>query len=155
MTRGVDATISCTNSNGLNPLNVTEIFSPVVIAVSVTIGLEAVGNARTTDSAGAGRVVEAVATVVEVTGTVVVVAVTAAGVAAAGVAAGVTGVAGSVGAGCVTGSAGGVTGAGSTDIPSNTNLIMLVTCRNSGPYMLLELIASKNTPDDVTRGSCG
>jgi predicted ThiF/HesA family dinucleotide-utilizing enzyme len=115
--------------------------------------LEAVGNARTTASAGAGRVVVVEATVVVVTGTVVV--VTAAGGAVVGVAAGLTGVAGSVGAGGVTGSAGGVTGAGSADIPSNTSLIMLVTCRNSGPCMLLELIASKNTPDDVTRGSCG
>ena len=136
MTRGVDATISCTNSNGLKPLNVTEIFSPVVIAVSATIGLEAVGNARTTDSAGAGRVVDEVATVVVVTGTVAGVAVTAAGTAAVGVAAGVTGAAG------VEDSAG-VTGAGSADIPSNTILIMLVTSRTSGPYMLLELLASR------------
>ena len=57
ITRGVDATISCTNSNGLNPLNVTETFSPVAIDVSATIGFVATGNARTTANAGAGRVV--------------------------------------------------------------------------------------------------
>ena len=53
----MEATINCTYSNGLKPPKETVTASPVVIAVLVTIGVDAFGNALTTASAGAGTVV--------------------------------------------------------------------------------------------------
>lgn len=70
MTRGVEATINCTVSNGLKPPKVTVIFSPVEIDVSATIGVDAAGSARTTASAGAGKAVGVTGVAVAVGATV-------------------------------------------------------------------------------------
>ena len=75
MTCGVDATISCTNSPGTKPLNVTLTSPPAANELSATRGVLASGKATTTDSAGGATVVEVVgvvgATVVGVVGVVV------------------------------------------------------------------------------------
>jgi len=71
MTFGVEATINCTYSKGVKPPNDTVIASLDTMDASVTIGLEAFGNAFTIDNAGAGNV-EVV--VVATLATVVVVA---------------------------------------------------------------------------------
>ena len=57
ITCGVDATISCTNSNGVNPPKVTVISSLVAIVASAMIGVGATGSARTVARAGGGTVV--------------------------------------------------------------------------------------------------
>ena len=57
ITCGVDATINCTNSNGVNPPKLTVISSPVEIVASATIGVGATGSAWTVARAGGGTVV--------------------------------------------------------------------------------------------------
>ena len=57
ITCGVDATINCTNSNGVNPPKLIVISSPVEIVASATIGVGATGSARTVARAGGGTVV--------------------------------------------------------------------------------------------------
>ena len=89
ITCGVDATINCTNSNGVKPPKLTVISSPVEIVASATIGVGATGSAWTVARAGGGTVVVAAGTVVVVAGVVVVVAGTV--VVAAGVVVVVTG----------------------------------------------------------------
>ena len=74
ITCGVDATINCTNSNGVNPPKRTVISSPVEIVASATIGVGATGSAWTVARAGGGTVVVVAGTVVVVAGTVVVTA---------------------------------------------------------------------------------
>ena len=74
ITCGVDATINCTNSKGVNPPKLIVISSPVEIVASATIGVGATGSAWTVARAGGGTVVVAAGTVVVVAGTVVVAA---------------------------------------------------------------------------------
>ena len=57
MTCGVDATINCTNSKGVNPPKLTVISSPVEIVASAIIGVGATGSAWTVARAGGGTVV--------------------------------------------------------------------------------------------------
>lgn len=57
MTCGVDATINCTNSNGVNPPKLIVISSPVEIVASATRGVGATGSAWTVARAGGGTVV--------------------------------------------------------------------------------------------------
>ena len=57
MTCGVDATINCTNSNGVKPPKLTVISSPVEIVASATMGVGATGSAWTVARAGGGTVV--------------------------------------------------------------------------------------------------
>jgi hypothetical protein len=57
ITCGVDATINCTNSNGVNPPKLTVISSPVEIVASATMGVGATGSAWTVARAGGGTVV--------------------------------------------------------------------------------------------------
>ena len=57
MTCGVDATINCTNSNGVNPPKLIVISSPVEIVASATMGVGATGSAWTVARAGGGTVV--------------------------------------------------------------------------------------------------
>jgi hypothetical protein len=71
-TCGVDATINCTNSNGVNPPKRTVISSPLEIVASATMGVGAAGSAWTVARAGGGTVVVVAGTVVVVAGTVVV-----------------------------------------------------------------------------------
>ena len=76
MTCGVDTTISCTNSPGTKPLNVTLTSPPAANELSATRGVLASGKATTTDSAGGATVVGVDgATVVVVVGVIVVVVV--------------------------------------------------------------------------------
>ena len=58
ITCGVDATINCTNSKGVNPPKLTVISSPVEIVASATIGVGATGSAWTVARAGGGTVVD-------------------------------------------------------------------------------------------------
>ena len=57
ITCGVDATINCTNSNGVNPPKLIVISSPVEIVASAIIGVGATGSAWTVARAGGGTVV--------------------------------------------------------------------------------------------------
>ena len=86
MTRGVDATISCTNSPGTNPPNVNVTGAPGVSDVSAINGFFGSGRSKTTSSFGGGVVFTVVVVVVvtvaavDVAGvTVVVVVVTTTG----------------------------------------------------------------------------
>ena len=58
ITCGVDATINCTNSNGVKPPKLTVISSPVEIVASATMGVGATGSAWTVARAGGGTVVD-------------------------------------------------------------------------------------------------
>lgn len=80
MTCGVDATINCTNSNGVKPPKLTVISSPVEIVASATMGVGATGSAWTVARAGGGTVVVVELVVDELAAAVVGVAVVGADV---------------------------------------------------------------------------
>ena len=123
MTCGVDATINCTNSNGVNPPKLIVISSPVEIVASATMGVGATGSAWTVARAGGGTVV------VDELGAAVVGAAVVAGAV----------VAGAVVAGDVVSGVEGVVG----EVPDNPILKMLRTCTLSEPIPLFELPASR------------
>lgn len=80
MTCGVDATINCTNSKGVNPPKLTVISSPVEIVASAIIGVGATGSAWTVARAGGGTVVVVELVVDELAATAAVVGVDELGV---------------------------------------------------------------------------
>ena len=80
MTCGVDATINCTNSNGVKPPKLTVISSPVEIVASATMGVGATGSAWTVARAGGGTVVVVELVVDELAATAAVVGVDVSGV---------------------------------------------------------------------------